>query len=59
MENIQFDRNELSFLTTVLNSQWHVANETLRRKDLGDLERKAFEFQKAECERLMFKIEGK
>lgn len=44
---------DFSFIEEALNFYWHNANINLKLKDLGDIERKNYEFQKSESKRLM------
>lgn len=52
---ITFD--EKDFIINALNAYWNDANAKLQRKDLGDIERKNYEYQLSNSKRLMEKLE--
>jgi len=45
--------SHLDFLEGALNFYWHDANENLKRKDLGDIERQNYEKQLSKCKLIM------
>lgn len=49
--------DEKDFLVNALNHYWNNANTNLQRKDLGDIERKNYEYQLKNSKRLMEKLE--
>lgn len=49
---------EADFINNALNFYWHEANNQLQRKDLGNMERKNYEYQKAKAKELMTKLDA-
>lgn len=45
--------SHLDFLEKALNYYWHNANDNLKRKDLGDIERQNYEIQLSKCKLIM------
>lgn len=45
------------FILSALNAYWNDAHAELQRKDLGDIERKNYEFQLNESKRIMKELE--
>jgi len=56
MSNTTFNERDLDFIVTALNAHWYDAHHNLERKDLGDIERKNYEFQLARSKELMGSI---
>lgn len=53
---LKFSENELDFIKSALNEVWQERTEKLRRKDLGDIERKIYEAEKNEALVIAYKI---
>jgi len=56
MDGKSLSSNELEFISGVLNIRWNDITHELRKKDLGDIERRTLEEELEECNRLMLKI---
>jgi len=49
--------DEKDLLINALNHYWNDANTNLQRKDLGDIERKIYDYQLKTSKRLMDELE--
>lgn len=53
LEELPLEEESLRFIVHALNAYWNDANTNLQRKDLGDIERKNYQYQLKESKRIM------
>lgn len=54
----EINSNDKDFIISALNSYWHQATSELDKRDLGDIERKNYEYQQKKSKELMDKLEN-
>ena len=52
----EFTANEKSLINDAVTQYWHQAETELRKKDLGDIERKNWEYVKENTQKLFTKL---
>ena len=54
----EINGNDKGFIISALNSYWHQARTELDKRDLGDIERRNYEYQQKKSKELMDKLEN-
>lgn len=57
MKELKMDMNDECIVTNALNFYWHDANDNLKRKDLGDIEREQYQIQLCKSKDLLIRID--
>jgi len=56
MEELILTTEQSDFVISSLNAFWHQAMNELDKKDLGDIERKNYEYQRDKAKEIMRKL---